>query len=222
MKFDITKRLAEVDEAMARIDNPRHLAILNNYVRHANLEVTGLWHGIVAPDMMVPHPIYRFHSPAGLRVIEGMEAVQKEYASYADEGSSVIFHTEGHIAVKDDGFLTEYVGHRFWPGSVLQRNGEKDIDDPKATYLVSNTQAMWWPYDEMGRVREERVYRGADRTIRKCDPAEVISVEEAREKLLPLTPPVWVVGQPRPDWKLGEIVPYPTSLEEANSMALYR
>ena len=220
MKFDITKRLPEVQEALERIDNPRHLAILNNYVRHANLEVMGLWHGIVAPDMMVPHPVYRFHSPAGLRVIDGMEAVRKEYASYAQEGSSVIYHTEGHIAVKDDGFLTEYVAHRFWPGWVLRKNGE-DIDDPDAIYLVSNTQAMWWPYDELGRVREERVYRGADRTVRKCDPEEVITAEEAREKLLPLTPPVWVIGQPRPDWKPGQAVPYATSLEEAHAMALY-
>ena len=218
MKFDISKRLPEVDEAIARTDNPRHLAILNNYIRHAHLEVMGLWHGIVAPDMMVPHPIYRFHSPAGLRVIDGMEAVQKEYASYADYGSSVIYHTDGHIAVKDDGFLTEYVTHRFWPGWILRKNGD-DIDDPDAIYLVSNTQAMWWPYDELGRVREERVYRGADRKIEKSDPADVITAAEAREKLLPLTPPVWVIGQPRPDWKPGQVVPYAKSLEEAHAMA---
>lgn len=219
MKFDISNRLAEVDEAIAKTDNPRHLAILNNYVRHANLEVMGLWHGIVAPDMMVEHPTYRFHSPAGLRVLDGMEAVCNEYAQYANEGSSVIYHTEGHVAVKDDGFLTEYVTHRFWPGHRLRDMGD-DIDDPNATYLVSNTQAMWWPYDDIGRLREERVYRGADREVRKCDPAEVISAEEAREKLLPLTPPVWLFGHPKPKWEKGQIVPYAKSLQEAKDMAV--
>lgn len=209
MKFDISKRLAEVYDCIDRTENPRHLAILNNYIRHANLEVCGYWHGIVAPDMMVEHPVYRFHAPTGLRVVDGMAAVREEYQSYLDDGNTVIYHTDGHVAVKDDGFLTEYVTHRFWPGRVLRRLGEKDIDDPEAIYLVSNTQAMWWPYDELGRLREERVYRGADRRLRKCDPAEVVTLEEAREKLMPMTPPVWVVGQPRPDWTPGTIAPYP-------------
>lgn len=210
MKFDISRRLAEVDECIARTENPRHLAILNNYVRHANLEVCGLWHGILAPDMMVEHPVYRFHSPQGLRIIDGMAAVRAEYASYVDLNNTVIYHTDGVVAVNDDGFMTEYVTHRFWPGALLRRLGD-DIDDPDATYLVSNTQAMWWPYDDLGRLREERVYRGADRTIRKCDPEEVVTIEEAREKLLPITPPVWVIGQPKPDWTPGTIAPYPTA-----------
>ena len=219
MKFDIANRLPEVDEAIARTENPRHLAILNNYVRHANLEVCGLWHGIVAPDMMVEHPVYRFHAPKGLRVLDGMQAICDEYARYANEGSSVIYHTEGQIAVNDDGFMTEYVTHRFWPGHCLREQGD-DIDDPAAIYLVSNTQAMWWPYDQYGRLREERVYRGNDRTVHKCTPDEVITVEEAREKLLPLIPPVWLFGRPKPDWQPGQVLPYPKSLAEAKAGAL--
>lgn len=42
---------------------------------------------------------------------------------------------------------------------------------------------------------------GADRAVHKCAPDEVITVEEAREKLPPLTPPVWIVGRPKPDWQ---------------------
>jgi hypothetical protein len=189
MKFDITKRLPEVDEALARTDNPRHIAILNNYVRHANLEVSGLWQGILAPDMMVEHPVYLFHSPQGLRRIEGMEAVRAEYESYEKLGNTVIYHTDGYIMVDDFGFMTEYVSNRFWPGSLLRSQGD-DIDDPDSVYLVSMTQAMVWPYDERARVIGERVYRGSDRKIRKCSPEEVITMEECREKLIPVLPPV--------------------------------
>src|SRR5690554_5066509 len=131
MKFDITKRLPEVDEALANTDNPRHIAILKNFVRHANLEVCGLWEGIVAPDMMVDHPIYRFHSPKGLRILDGMDAVRAEYQSYADDASSVIYHTDGIMSVTDRGILTEYMSHRFWPGHLLRKQGD-DIDDPDA------------------------------------------------------------------------------------------
>lgn len=199
MKFDITKRLHEVDDLLARNDNPRHRAILKNYIRHANLEVCGLWKGILAPDMMVPHPVYRFHTPGkGLRVVDGMTAVQEEYESYARLNCNVIMHGEGSIMVSDRGFMTEFVQHRFWPGSLLREQGD-DIDDPHAMYLVSTTQMMSWPYDEEARVIEERVYRGTDRRIGKCDPADVITVEECREKLLPTLPPVHspLTGLPR-------------------------
>ncbi|MBK0392566.1 hypothetical protein [Ramlibacter algicola] len=188
-KFDVTKRLPEVDEALARTDNPRHIAILKNYVRHANLEVSGLWEGIVAPDMMVEHPVYVFHSHQGMRRIEGMAAVRAEYESYEKLGNTVIYHTDGHIMVDDFGFMTEYVSHRFWPGSLLRTMGD-DVDDAKAMYLVSMTQMMNWPYDERARVVGERVYRGGDRKIRECDPAEVITMQECRDKLLPTLPEV--------------------------------
>lgn len=189
MKFDITKRMPAVDALIAKTTNRRHWATLENYRRHAILEVCGMWEGILAPDMMVEHPIYRFHSPKGLRVIEGMEAVRAEYLSYVSQNTTVMYHTNEHIAVSDDGFLTEYTSHRFWPGHILRQLGD-DIDDPDAMYMATHTQAMYWPYDERARCIEERVYRGADRLIRKCDPGEVITVQECREKLLPGLRPV--------------------------------
>jgi len=198
MKFDITKRLPEVDLALSRTDNPRHIAILQNYIRHANLEVSGLWQGILAPDMMVDNPLYIFHSPQGLRRIEGMEAVRAEYESYELLGNTVIYHTDGEIMVNDFGFMTEYVSNRFWPGSLLRANGE-DIDDPQATYLVSMTQSMYWPYDDQARVIGERVFRGSDRTVRKCQPEEVITMQDCRDLLIPHLPPVHdpLTGKPR-------------------------
>jgi hypothetical protein len=189
MKIDITKRLPEVDAAIAKTDNPRHLAILKNYTRHAILEVCGLYEDIVAPDMIVPHPIYRFHEPNGFRILDGMAAVKAEYQSYAEVNNTVMYHTDGVIVVHDQGFLTEYTSNRFWPGKLLRDLGD-EIDDPEATYLVTMSQAMAWPYDDQARLIEERVYRGRDRKIRKCVPEEIVTVQECRERLLPIMPPV--------------------------------
>ena len=189
MKFDITQRMPAVEALIAKTDNPRHLAILENYRRHAILEVCGMWEGILAPDMIVPHPVYRFHAPSGTRIIECMDKVRAEYESYVEKNTTVMYHLDEHIAVADEGFLTEYVNERFWPGWLLREQGD-DIDDPNAMYIVRLTQAMYWPYDDQARVIEERVYRGGDRSIRKCPPEEVITVQECREKLLPGLRPV--------------------------------
>ncbi len=189
MKWDITQRMRAVDDYVKTLGNPRHRAIIQNYRRHAILEVSGQWQGILTPEMTVEEPVYRFHTPKGLQLLEGMQAVRAMYASLVEENSTVIYHTDEHVAVADWGFATEYKSHRFWPGAVLAGLGEK-IDDPQATYLVSMTQVMVWTFDDRARMKEERVFRGADRSVRKADPAEVITVQECYDKLMPLLPPV--------------------------------
>jgi hypothetical protein len=189
MKFDITQRAPALDALIAKTTDRRHLAILENYRRHAILEVCGLYEGILAPDMIVPHPVYRFHAPKGTRIIEGLDAIRGEYESYVEQNTTVIYHTEEHVAVSDEGFFTEFVSHRFWPGKVLAAQGDS-IDDPDAMYMVMLTQAMFWPYDDKARVIEERVYRGNDRKVRRCNPDEVITMADCRKHLLPLLRPV--------------------------------
>lgn len=189
MKFDITQRAPSLEALIAKTTNKRHLAILENYRRHAILEVCGMYEGILAPDMIVPHPVYRFHTPKGTRIIDGMEAVRAEYETYESQNTTVIYHTQEHTAVNDDGLYTEYVSHRFWPGEILAAQGD-DVSDPDAMYMVTLTQAMYWPYDDDARLIEERVYRGNDRKVVRCAPDEVITVQECREKLLPLLRPV--------------------------------
>jgi hypothetical protein len=189
VKFDITQRAPSLEALIAKTTNKRHLAILENYRRHAILEVCGMYEGILAPDMIVPHPVYRFHTPKGTRIIDGMEAVRAEYETYESQNTTVIYHTQEHTAVNDDGLYTEYVSHRFWPGEILAAQGD-DVSDPDAMYMVTLTQAMYWPYDDDARLIEERVYRGNDRKVVRCAPDEVITVQECREKLLPLLRPV--------------------------------
>lgn len=189
MKFDITKRIAAVDRLIEETTDVRHRTILENYRRHAHLEVCGMWPEIFDPRLTVEEPIYRFHGPTGIEVLEGAAKVKAMYQDIVDTQSTVMFHTEEHIAVCDAGFLTEYVNNRFWPGEVLARRGDK-IDDPGSWYLVTMNQMMFWPYDERCRMKEERVYRGANRAIRKCADEEVVTVQEAREKLLPTLKPI--------------------------------
>ena len=189
MKFDILQRAPALEALIAKTTNKRHLAILENYRRHAILEVCGLYEGILAQDMIVPHPVYRFHTPKGTRVIEGMAAVRAEYESYLAQNTTVIYHTQEHVAVNDDGHHSEYISHRFFPGKILMSMGD-EVEDPDAMYMVTLTQAMYWPYDDEARLIEERVYRGNDRKVRRCEPAEVITVQECRDKLMPLLRPV--------------------------------
>ena len=54
---------------------PLHRAMLLNFWRHVHLEGAGEYGQIVAPDMMVDHPVYRVTWGASPAVIEGKDGV---------------------------------------------------------------------------------------------------------------------------------------------------
>jgi len=184
MKFDITRRMHVVDDAIDRCDNPFHKAILENYRRHANLEVCGMWEQILVPEMTAPDAAYRIHVCDKLFAAKGMEEVSVIYRGMVETESSVIFHTDEHIMVSDEGLMTDYVSHRFWKGSYLQAQGVA-VDDPTGAYIVSQSIICFFPYNSDAILAGETVYHGADMSVRLCPPEEFITVAECREKLLP-------------------------------------
>ncbi|MFF7633042.1 hypothetical protein ACFZB9_07795 [Kitasatospora sp. NPDC008050] len=61
MKEDITTLTRGADLLLDRTENPLHRRILENYRRHALLEVTGRWREVVHdPAMIVDHPVYHY------------------------------------------------------------------------------------------------------------------------------------------------------------------
>jgi hypothetical protein len=76
-------------------------------------------------------------------------------------------------------------------GKVLIKGGI-DVDDENAMYLYKSFLEMVWPYDDRGRMIGEDVWEvdPSKAEIIKLDPADVMTVEQAREKLDPLIKPL--------------------------------
>ena len=66
--------------------------------RHVHLEGAGEFGKIVAPDMMVDHPVYRVTWGAHPAVIEGKDGVLGFYNSV---GEAVLWHSDDRLAVAD-------------------------------------------------------------------------------------------------------------------------
>ncbi|PCE24123.1 hypothetical protein BWP39_31040 [Paraburkholderia acidicola] len=189
MHFEMPLLTAAADRLLKTEKNPFHRKILENYRRHAQLEVCGRWEEIMSPDMTVESPRYVIHSAKGVTVLDGLDAVSGLYRSYVDTNSTVIFLEREEIMLSDWGFASEAVSHRLWQGKYLAATGET-IDDPEAWYITSNLTGMFWPYSKDGRMAGEHVYRGGDRTVRKADPGEVISRQQVQEMLDPYIKPL--------------------------------
>ena len=184
-KFELGNIVKAVDELLPKTDNPRHRAMLKNYRRHALLEVSGRWREILVPEMIVDHPVYRINEMGQSLVLDGMQAVADFYKRIAEEVTSVFGPVEQNVAVADWGLAFESLWARPVPGHVLRSLGEV-VDDPQGWYQVTGFSASFWPYDKDCRLIGEHIYQDGNQRITRMDPADVVSIEEARRVLTPL------------------------------------
>ena len=165
-------------ELLDRTTVPLHRAMLLNFWRHVHLEGAGDFERIVAPDMMVEHPVYRVTWGANPAVIEGKDGVLGFYRSV---GEAVLWHSDDRLSVADWGICDEITFHQLAAGADLQAIGY-DVPDPERLYHVASRQAFIWPYDDRARLVGEHLYE--DKTslaIEEVAPADAITPARVRE-----------------------------------------
>jgi hypothetical protein len=173
--YDCMKPTAQLLE---RTTQPLHRAILLNFWRHVHLEGAGEYERIVAPDMMVDHPVYRITWGANPTVIEGKKGV---LAFYNSVGAAVLWHSDDRLAVADWGVCDEITFHQLATGADLKAIGY-DIPHADRLYHAYSRQAFIWPYDEHARLAGEHLYE--DKTslhIEEVDRSEAITPARVRE-----------------------------------------
>lgn len=162
---------------LEQTSKPLHRAILLNFWRHVHLEGAGDYQTIVAPDMMVDHPVYRVSWGANPTVVDGKEAV---LAFYNSVGEAVLWHSDDRLAVNDWGICDEITFHQIASGADLSAIGY-DVKKADALYHVSSRQAFIWPYDDQARLAGEHLYE--DKTslrIEEIDRADAITPARVR------------------------------------------
>jgi hypothetical protein len=165
-------------ELLERTTDPLHRAMLLNFWRHVHLEGAGEFEAIVAPDMMVDHPVYRVTWGAEPVVIEGKDGVLGFYNSV---GESVLWNSDDWMAVADWGIADELTFHQLAKGSDLRAVGY-DVPSDEKIYHVSSRQVFLWPYDERGRLAGEHLYEDSTSLqIEEVDPSEAITPARVRE-----------------------------------------
>jgi hypothetical protein len=190
-KFDITRTNDAVTRLLEVTENPRHRFMLLTYYRHRYLEIAGRYEEIFAPDMMVENPVYHFHALGITARLEGQDQVKALYTQWAKTGECVFYVYDEQLAIGDTMICSIVSGYQPKPGAVLRAAGF-DVDDPEAMYTYKTVEEMVWPFDERGRVAGEDVWEpDPDRAeITKQDPADVITVDEARQLLDPYIKPL--------------------------------
>ena len=190
-ELDITKTNVAVRELIEVTENPRHRYLLHAYDRHRNLEHAGRYEEIFAPEMTVEQPVYRFNMVGQPPMtLEGRGQVEPIYKLWAETDQCIFYNENETIAVGDRMVVSTMTGYQQTLGTALAAGG---IDaDEDAMYLVRGRVVMVWPYDERGRLEGENVweYDASEHEVIELDPADVLTVERARELLDPLIEPL--------------------------------
>ena len=174
------------DQMLQTTDNPRHRAMINNYRRHAMLEVAGRWKEILSTDMMVPEPSYRIYYMGQALVLTGRDEVASFYESFDRSGGTVFGPLDERMAVADWGLALEsYFGHHL-RGHQLQAMGIAN-DDPDGFYQFEHWISSFWPYNEDCLLVGEHIYEDAgSRVLHQIDEADFVTPAKAAAALNPL------------------------------------
>jgi hypothetical protein len=179
-------RVAE--ELIRTLENPHHRAILENYRRHALLEVAGRWEEILTPEMTIDHPVYRISVNGSMTVLDGRDAVARFYHGLTESGTNVFGPVEQKIAVADWGFAAEALFQQHLTGAaLLAQGGAPETVAEDGTYRIEWSVNSAWHYTADARLIGEHIYAAhGPRTIERCDPDDMISPAQASALLAPV------------------------------------
>jgi hypothetical protein len=122
-KKDIAITISAADRLLETLTDPLHRRIIENYRRHAILEVCGAWEDIFAPDMTVEVPEYYFN----MSFMDGVRAVGDEvraiYQSLAETQTTVMLVEDERLMVSDWGFASDSYFSTYQRGRDLLARG---------------------------------------------------------------------------------------------------
>lgn len=190
-KRDIAATISAADRLLTTTTDPLHRQILENYRRHAILELCGYYEPIFAPDMMVEEPVYYL----GLSVFAGNQAVgaaavKAIYKGLAENTGAVMLVEDERLMVSDWGFASESFFNAYYRGHALISQGVK-VDKPDGFYVARQKYVMLFTYDERARLIGEQVYENkALFSVSEVPEEDFITLDDARKRLMPLLRPL--------------------------------
>jgi len=205
-KKDPATTISAADRLLEVTTDPLHRQILENYRRHAILEVTGEWEGIFDEDSAVEHPVYRFNITGYEGVVaDGADAVKGIYQMLRKTSTCVILVEDEKLNVCDWGFASESFFNTYQRGTDLIKLGLA-AEKPDGYYILRQRFAMIWPYDERGRMAGEHVYEDKSfREIIEIAVEDYVTPDDARARLLPLLRPLPKFSPPPKASKVSKV-----------------
>ena len=156
---DQLRSVRQVEERLARTEDPRQRAMLTTVAEHLRAEAAGDLGGLQAT--LADTPDYHLWADGRDYGPKGIDAVLGYYGEVVAVKRQILEFDIERIVVDHDNVVTEGWIHAINLGSVARARGW-DVDDDDASYLVSQRVVIFWPFDEEGRMLGEDGYANFD------------------------------------------------------------
>ena len=180
MQFDQSISWQRLEERLARTTNPRHRQMLQVVIDHAKAESSGDVDGLMAT--LSDDPQYHFWSNGQDWGPKGRDGVRAFYESFVASGAGFFESHKARTVVDDENVVTESVMRGIVPGTVAQARGCA-VEDVNGHYLVTARTAIFWPFDEDGKLIGEDSYGSSDGSVERVPddelPAEYVAMLDA-------------------------------------------
>lgn len=161
----------QVEERLARTEDPRQRAMLSTVAEHLRAEAASDLDGLKAT--LAESPDYHLWADGRDYGPKGLDAVLAYYGDVVAVKRQILEFDIERIVVDHDTVVTEGWIHAINLGAVARARGW-DVDDDDASYVVSQRVVIFWPFDEEGRMLGEDGYANFDRTrVRKLTADEL-------------------------------------------------
>ena len=159
--FDQSVIWQQLEERLAKTENPRHRQMLQTVIDHGKAEAAGDVPAMLAT--LNDDPQYHFWGQGRDWGPKGLDAVRAYYVGFVASGAGFFESRKDRIVVDDGCVVTENAMRGIIPGAIARARGY-DVDDVDGHYLVTNRVVVLWPFDESGALIGEDSYGTSDLT----------------------------------------------------------
>ncbi len=148
-----------LEERRARVTDERHNAMLKTVADHMRAEAAADVDGLLAT--LVEAPDYHLWQDGRDYGPKGVDGVLDYYSELVAAKRQILEFDITRIVVDDDTIVTEGWIRAINLGAVARARGFV-VDDPDASYLVTQRVVIFWPFDADGRMLGEDGYATFD------------------------------------------------------------
>jgi len=163
-RFDPLAFVAQARLHLATLTDPRQRLVCQNFIDHAEAEMTGDYAALMASCSRKRQSYYGYGTEANIELPQSYEALELHYWNLIAHNFHVLQLDMEKLTVGHDTLCVEGVLHQLYPGMLVRQIFGVPVEQPDGVYQYTSRVAIFFVFDEEGLGAGEHSYAGNQAT----------------------------------------------------------
>lgn len=150
---------------LATLTDPRQRLVCQNFIDHAEAEMTGDYAALMASCSRKRQCYYSYGTEANIELPQSYEALELHYWNLIAHNFHVLQLDMEKLTVGHDTLCVEGVLHQLYPGAMVTQIFGVPVEQPEGVYQYTSRVAIFFVFDEEGLGAGEHSYAGNQATV---------------------------------------------------------